>query len=308
MEQSYTGIVRFFIGVDRLKCYSPASQHYVYAKGNLGAEMVASQSMAEFQRQWLDINPDAPLKEIRMEFPIDIKINFGFWNPDFNNKSLPSPKPNHIPQHVREAMNTIAKYQEQLETEWVDISQLPYTHENYLHNDLFPITQSETWRNQSLQQLVKLSEDLQQHSLEIRKSLDKGFGLFTKEDLTQNTFLFCYTGELINMEEAKAREPNDEYMFWAGEQYKIDAIQYGNLSRFINHICDGRHSMCNVAIDCVDTEYSGFVRIIMYLKRNVKAGSELLFNYRSGKQSGFKRKILCNCPCTESHSKYEFVF
>uniref|UniRef100_A0A3Q3WUX9 SET domain-containing protein n=1 Tax=Mola mola TaxID=94237 RepID=A0A3Q3WUX9_MOLML len=68
-----------------------------------------------------------------------------------------------------------------------------------------------------------------------------GWGVRALQDIPQGSFICEYVGELISDAEADVRE-DDSYLFDLdnkdGEVYCIDARYYGNISRFINHLCD----------------------------------------------------------------------
>jgi hypothetical protein len=112
-----------------------------------------------------------------------------------------------------------------------------------------------------------------------------GYGLFAAEDIAQDEFVIEYVGELISHDEGVRREHRrgdvfDEenkvsYLFTLLEQECIwvDAAIYGNLSRYINHASD----TCNIMprIMYVNHEF----RIKFLATRDIKAGSELFFNY-----------------------------
>ena len=66
---------------------------------------------------------------------------------------------------------------------------------------------------------------------------------------------------------------------------QIDATKYGNLARFINHCCDPNClAQSNLILDKK--------HIILYAKRNIKAGEEITYDYNFECES---EKILCRC-------------
>ncbi|KAK4464154.1 hypothetical protein QBC42DRAFT_172050 [Cladorrhinum samala] len=112
-----------------------------------------------------------------------------------------------------------------------------------------------------------------------------GYGLFTAEDIAQDEFIIEYTGELISHDEGVRRENRrgdvfDEenkisYLFTLLEQEGIwvDAAIYGNLSRYINH--SQEYPNITPKIVYVNHEW----RIKFSALRDIKAGTELFFNY-----------------------------
>lgn len=233
----------------------------------------------------------------------------------FKQKSLCSPKPFHVPHYIQEAKQILKDWESLLHDEWINPASIDYQHTDHiiLDGEIFAIGEHETWRGYKLADLVEQSKYI---SYSVKRTANSGLSLFTQSYIPKDSVLFEYTGELLDIQDAVKRI-DDTYQFWAGDQFKIDGKYKGNYSRFINHICDGRHSLCNIAIDVIgDTGLDGFYRIILYSKKNIEAGSELLFNYRSGtlkklnhgNEIELQNKIICNCPCQSSHSVYPFVF
>lgn len=307
-------VVRFFIGNDRGYIYTPFDQFYVYRKDDSVAEEACDVSMGNYMQEWNDRDPNALLTEIRNEFDCDLALNAGFWMEDFKQKSLCSVKQGYIPDNVKAAQQLLKDFERQLEEEWVDISKLEYEHidDIILDGEVFTVGESEKWRGFKLKDLLSFSKHL---PLAVKNTIDRGHGLFATGHIPKNTIIGQYTGELLDIEDALKRD-DDTYQFWAGPDFKIDAKYKGNYIRFINHICNGKHSKCNIAVDIIeDTGLERFFRIIMYSKRNINAGSELLFNYRSGVMKKLKgtyedniHKIVCKCPCSSSHTVYPFVY
>lgn len=314
--QEYPTIVRFLVGNEKGRFFTPFNQFYAYYKDDHAAHDYATQSIHSFTQQWNDINSQATLVEITNEILITHKITAGPWIPSFKDKSFCSPKQFHVPQYVIDAKKALDDFEKLLQHEWVNISTIDYQHTNdiILDGEIFNIGNTETWRGEKLSDLIEQSKHI---DYAVRLTANRGYGLFTHSYIPAFTVLFEYTGELLDIDDALQREDHT-YQFWCGSEYKIDAKFKGNYSRFINHICDGRNSACNVAIDIIeDTGFEGFYRIILYSKRNIQPGAELLYNYRSGhfkKLTGkdeittLQNKIVCNCPCTNLHVRYPFVF
>lgn len=79
--------------------------------------------------------------------------------------------------------------------------------------------------------------------------MDKGWGVRATKLIPKGTFICEYMGELITAEEAENRglfydAVQCSYLFDLDVEDKtnccftIDATNYGNVSRFINHCCD----------------------------------------------------------------------
>lgn len=313
--KEYPTVIRFIIGNDKGRIFTPFNQFYIYYKDDITAHDYATKSICSFAEQWNDINSSAPLVEITNEILISHKITAGPWIPEFKEKSFCSPKQFHLPQYVIEAKQALEKFEKLLQDEWVNISTLDYQHTNdiILDGDVFDIGDAETWRGYKLSDLIEQSKHI---DLAVRLTSDRGYGLFTHSYIPKDTIICEYTGELLDVDVALERD-DQTYQFWCGPEYRIDAKFKGNYSRFINHICDGRHSACNIAVDLIeDTGLEGFFRIVIYSKRNINPGTELLYNYRSGVVKSLtgknghelQNKILCHCPCTNFHINYPFVF
>ncbi|XP_062098199.1 histone-lysine N-methyltransferase, H3 lysine-9 specific SUVH6-like [Humulus lupulus] len=95
--------------------------------------------------------------------------------------------------------------------------------------------------------------------LEIFKTKLRGWGLRSQECIPIGSFICEYIGELLKDEEAEKRAGYDDYLFDIGKNYDcntnidedlnscedvddddgftIDAAEYGNVGRFINHSC-----------------------------------------------------------------------
>jgi histone-lysine N-methyltransferase SUV39H len=119
------------------------------------------------------------------------------------------------------------------------------------------------------------------------KTVDKGWGVRTLNQLPRGTFVSIYFGELITTEEAEERgkaydAEGRSYLFdldFDGDSnchYTIDAYHYGNVSRFFNHSCDPNMQVIPVHYDHPDeSKY----HIAFFTLQTVKKGEELTFDY-----------------------------
>ena len=108
----------------------------------------------------------------------------------------------------------------------------------------------------------------------------QGYGLFAGQDLSEGDFIGEYKGELVSHPESDRRGAmysiiRSEYLFILNATQQIDATNFGNKTRFMNNSnledninVAGRLMLC-----------SGVHRIMLYAKKTVKAGEELLYNY-----------------------------
>uniref|UniRef100_A0A8C8ILS4 Euchromatic histone-lysine N-methyltransferase 1b n=1 Tax=Oncorhynchus tshawytscha TaxID=74940 RepID=A0A8C8ILS4_ONCTS len=122
-----------------------------------------------------------------------------------------------------------------------------------------------------------------QNGLRVRLQLFRtsrmGWGVRTLQEIPQGTFVCAYVGEIISDAEADVRE-NDSYLFnldsKEGDVYCIDARFYGNISRFINHMCEPNLFPCRVFTAHQDLR---FPHIAFFACETIKAGEELGFDY-----------------------------
>lgn len=90
----------------------------------------------------------------------------------------------------------------------------------------------------------RLSQRRKEIPLCLYKTKNRGWGVKTMAPIPKGTFIIEYVGELIGQEEADQRAET-AYLFdlnldrrTDNRFYTIDAFQFGNLSRFINHSCE----------------------------------------------------------------------
>ncbi|XP_014807858.1 PREDICTED: histone-lysine N-methyltransferase EHMT1 isoform X5 [Calidris pugnax] len=115
--------------------------------------------------------------------------------------------------------------------------------------------------------------------LQLYRTQKMGWGVRTMQDIPLGTFVCEYVGELISDSEADVRE-EDSYLFDLdnkdGEVYCIDARFYGNISRFINHLCEPNLIPVRVFMSHQDLR---FPRIAFFSTRRIEAGEEIGFDY-----------------------------
>uniref|UniRef100_A0A663FBK7 [histone H3]-lysine(9) N-methyltransferase n=1 Tax=Aquila chrysaetos chrysaetos TaxID=223781 RepID=A0A663FBK7_AQUCH len=115
--------------------------------------------------------------------------------------------------------------------------------------------------------------------LQLYRTAKMGWGVRALQAIPPGTFICEYVGELISDAEADVRE-DDSYLFDLdnkdGEVYCIDARYYGNVSRFINHLCDPNIIPVRVFMLHQDLR---FPRIAFFSSRAIRPGEELGFDY-----------------------------
>ncbi|KAF2131922.1 hypothetical protein P153DRAFT_285701 [Dothidotthia symphoricarpi CBS 119687] len=118
-----------------------------------------------------------------------------------------------------------------------------------------------------------------------------GFGLYMGEDTKEGEYIGEYTGETISIKEGTRREIIAEYKrtlytFQLNLKQDVDATYMGNKTRFMNN-ADDKFTNCKSKILLCNTVF----RIGIYAESDIKAGTELFFNYHYTKEQmqNFKR-------------------
>jgi [histone H3]-lysine9 N-trimethyltransferase SUV39H len=127
-------------------------------------------------------------------------------------------------------------------------------------------------------------------SLCVFKTADRGWAVKTLDHIPAGAFVIEYTGELIDMTEAKKRtrvykKLGITYLFDLDYNekneatYSLDATHKGNLSRFINHSCNANLQTWP-ATSCDDIPETH--RLYYFSLRSIRAGEELTVDYSGG--------------------------
>uniref|UniRef100_A0A670I4Y9 [histone H3]-lysine(9) N-methyltransferase n=1 Tax=Podarcis muralis TaxID=64176 RepID=A0A670I4Y9_PODMU len=131
--------------------------------------------------------------------------------------------------------------------------------------------------------------------LQLYRTAKMGWGVRALQTIPQGTFICEYVGELISDAEADVRE-DDSYLFDLdnkdGEVYCIDARYYGNVSRFINHLCDPNIIPVRVFMLHQDLR---FPRIAFFSSRDIQTGEELGFDYGDRFWDIKSKYFTCQC-------------
>lgn len=119
----------------------------------------------------------------------------------------------------------------------------------------------------------------------------KHYGAYAIKDIKRGEILGFYAGEiLLDSDEFQNKDKDYFFRFPVGyDAYLLDAKNYGNWTRFINH-GNPKHSN----IDFSYHFYDGIPYIIFRAKKRIPKGSELLFDYGDGywKDKGITPKNL----------------
>ncbi|KAH7381715.1 hypothetical protein BKA66DRAFT_570839 [Pyrenochaeta sp. MPI-SDFR-AT-0127] len=117
-----------------------------------------------------------------------------------------------------------------------------------------------------------------------------GFGLYVGEDIAKDEYIGEYLGETISIKEGDRRMAIYEYQqtmysFKLNTQQEVDATFMGNKLRFINNAskkhtnCYSKNLLCNSVF-----------RLALYASIDIKAGTELFFDYNYPKEQTAKFK------------------
>ncbi|KAI8972717.1 hypothetical protein BDB01DRAFT_455123 [Pilobolus umbonatus] len=135
--------------------------------------------------------------------------------------------------------------------------------------------------------------------VDVIRTEKKGFGLRALTDLPTNAFIMEYIGEVIPNHEFIRRTKEYEsaglkhyYFMTLKTDEIIDATKKGCLARFINHSCNPN----SVTQKWVVGKH---MRIGIFTRRPIKAGSELTFDYKFERYGAVAQK----CYCGESNCK-----
>uniref|UniRef100_A0A8C7ZR04 Euchromatic histone-lysine N-methyltransferase 1b n=1 Tax=Oryzias sinensis TaxID=183150 RepID=A0A8C7ZR04_9TELE len=138
--------------------------------------------------------------------------------------------------------------------------------------------------------------------LQLFRTRKKGWGVRALQDIPKGTFVCEYVGEIISEAEADMRQM-DAYLFSLDDKpqdlYCIDARFYGNISRFLNHMCEPNLFACRVFTTHQDLR---FPHVAFFASENIKAGEELGFNY--GDHFWEVKSKLFTCECGSPKCKF----
>ncbi|XP_053575241.1 LOW QUALITY PROTEIN: histone-lysine N-methyltransferase, H3 lysine-36 specific [Bombina bombina] len=132
--------------------------------------------------------------------------------------------------------------------------------------------------------------------VEIFRTGSRGWGLRCKTDIKKGEFVNEYVGEMIDEEECRARiryaqehDITNFYMLTLDKDRVIDAGPKGNFARFMNHSCQP---------NCETQKWTvnGDTRVGLFALCDVKAGTELTFNYNLECLGNGKTVCQCGAP------------
>ncbi|KAF7377804.1 Histone-lysine N-methyltransferase, H3 lysine-9 specific [Mycena sanguinolenta] len=134
----------------------------------------------------------------------------------------------------------------------------------------------------------------------IKKTAEKGWGVFAAKKIPKGTFIGIYSGEFLREEVGERRglvydrsgrtylldvdwyylkdlkEDKEDNQEGSNGEYVVDAYHAGNFTRFLNHSCDPNCKVTPCYIDEPDLMKS---LITLFASRDIAAGEELCFAY-----------------------------
>ncbi len=114
------------------------------------------------------------------------------------------------------------------------------------------------------------------------KRTTRGLGLFARKPIPRGKLVIEYTGRLLPAEEAYRK--GGRYLFEVNSKWIIDGAGRENLSRYINHSCRP---------NC-EPRTRG-MKVLIYARRNIKAGEELSYDYGKEYFDDLIRPMGCKC-------------
>eukprot|EP01018_Ginkgo_biloba_P019462 Gb_16572 [translate_table: standard] len=125
------------------------------------------------------------------------------------------------------------------------------------------------------------------------KTDGRGWGLLADQDVKAGQFIIEYCGEVISCKEARRRSQayeaeglKDAFIICLNRSESIDATRKGSLARFVNHSCEP---------NCETRKWTvlGEIRVGIFAKQDIPAGTELAYDYNFEWYGG--AKVRCRC-------------
>ncbi|KAG5280896.1 hypothetical protein AALO_G00065210 [Alosa alosa] len=138
--------------------------------------------------------------------------------------------------------------------------------------------------------------------LQVFRTDQMGWGVRALQDIPEGSFVCEYVGEIITDKEANTRG-NDAFLFnldnKVGDVYCIDAQFYGNVARFLNHLCEPNLFPVRVFTKHQDLR---FPRVALFSCRHIRVGEELGFDY--GEHFWKVKSKYLSCQCHSPKCRY----
>ncbi|XP_050429334.1 uncharacterized protein LOC126838722 [Adelges cooleyi] len=143
--------------------------------------------------------------------------------------------------------------------------------------------------NRVIQKGIKVKLELYRHK-------GMGWGVRARQLIPRGTFVCEYVGEIITDRKAN-RLKEDSYLFnlenpGATELYCIDALNYSNVARFINHSCDPNLMSVRSFINHHDKR---FPRIAFFAVQDIPESEPLSYDYGTAFWKVKSKLFTCKC-------------
>ncbi|VVC45959.1 SET domain [Cinara cedri] len=139
--------------------------------------------------------------------------------------------------------------------------------------------------------------------ISIYKTKTCGWGIKASQDIAKGNFIAIYSGEIITRKESYKRlceNTSSADFMWNLDfddpidyEYVIDASNYSNFTRFINHSCDANLNVHTVWVDCLNRNLH---QLALFTSRYISAGEQLTFDYFS-RHGGTLETTDIRCQC-----------
>lgn len=131
--------------------------------------------------------------------------------------------------------------------------------------------------------------------LQVYRTQKMGWGVRAMQDIPQGTFICEYVGEIITDTEADKRD-DDSFLFTlgnkVGDAHCIDSRLFGNVGRFLNHLCEPNILAVKVFTMHQDRR---FPRIAFFSSRTIRAGDQIGFDYGDHYWKIKSKYFSCQC-------------
>ncbi|CAI4226963.1 unnamed protein product [Auanema sp. JU1783] len=121
----------------------------------------------------------------------------------------------------------------------------------------------------------------------------KGWTVRASQDIKMGQFIAEYVGEVVTAKEANRRDTS--YQFEIGKFWYVDALPYGNESRFFSHSCKP-----NSLVVRVYGLNQAIHKVAVFALRDIKIGEEITFDYHPDYSPGDLPRGSGGCECKES--------
>ncbi|CAN6610385.1 histone-lysine N-methyltransferase, H3 lysine-36 specific [Trichomonascus vanleenenianus] len=135
--------------------------------------------------------------------------------------------------------------------------------------------------------------------VDVIRAAEKGYGLRSLGNVAPGTFVYEYTGEVVDEREyeqrkAKYAEQGIQHFYFMQLQKGefLDATMKGALARFANHSCNPNCSIEKWVVN-------GRLRMGLFANRKILKGEEITFDYNADRYGSDPQKCYCGEPnCT----------